>query len=168
MESFLTIDKAIQSESNTLAVDNKLKLQGWITAQKKQARTTAVIIPHGPYFVVNWWSPWAHREYTVKMGEVVILDNWDNICMSRGCVKIRPTLRLVLCPNDRSWNNSYWHHRHLRGVTISRHCVLNINRWRILLLRLYSGKLFLSWIHNGEIGALNWRSRNCRRLVKDP
>ena len=53
MKGFLTIDKAIQLESNTFAVDNKLELQGWITAYKKQARTTAVIMPHGPYFVVN-------------------------------------------------------------------------------------------------------------------
>jgi hypothetical protein len=53
MEEFLTIDKAIQLESNTFAVDNKLELQGSMTAKEKQVRTTAVIIPHGPYFVVN-------------------------------------------------------------------------------------------------------------------
>jgi len=53
MEGFLTIDKVTQLESNTFAVDNKLELQGWMTAKKKRARTTAVIIPHGPYFVVN-------------------------------------------------------------------------------------------------------------------
>jgi len=52
MVDFLTIDKATQLESNTFALDNELELQGG-DGEEKKIRTTAVMIPHGPYFVVN-------------------------------------------------------------------------------------------------------------------